>query len=250
MSKPLIFISHISEEKEVALAVKELIEASFLGMMEVFVSSDHLSIPLGQKWLDNITNSLKTCSVEIVICSPKSVTRPWINFEAGAGWVRDIPVIPLCHSGIEPSTLPLPLNLLQAAKATEIPSLKLILPVLAQAIGSQTPSVDFTEFISKVKTFESAYMFWDECNTAFRGINNINAQIIPALQQGKTVTIDLTEIQINQISEFAHYLQQHDILQLVRIGNVKMTTMGTFYDCKIIPMSKLQQVLKDKMLRL
>lgn len=249
MSKPLIFISHISEEKEVALAFKEVIESSFLGMIDTFVSSDNSSVHLGQKWLDGITEALKTCVVEIVICSPKSVTRPWINFEAGAGWVREIPVIPLCHSGIEPSTLPIPLNLLQAAKATEISSLKLILPVLADAIGSRSPSVDFTDFINKVKNFEIVYTFWDECNSAFRRLNRINPQIIPALQQGKVVNIELTETQINQVHEIGEFLRRHEILQFQRIGNTSITPDGMFFDYEIIPLVKFQETVRDKMFK-
>ena len=159
MEKSIVFISHIVPEKEIAIAFKELIEKSFLGLIDVFVSSDEHSISLGQKWLDNITNSLKQCVVEIVLCSPKSVLRPWINFEAGAGWIRDIPVIPLCHSGMIPSKLPTPLNLLQAATANEVSSLKLIFPVLSQALGSQTPNIEFSNFVVKVKYFELKYTF-------------------------------------------------------------------------------------------
>lgn len=157
MNKPLVFISHIAEEKEIALALKNLIESSFLEMIAVFVSSDFDSINLGQKWLDNITVSLKNCAMEIIICSPVSVKRQWINFEAGAGWVRDIPVIPLCHSGMLPSELPIPMNLLQAAIATEESSLKQIFPVLARAIESTIPDANFGRFISKVKDFEISY---------------------------------------------------------------------------------------------
>lgn len=116
MTKKIVFISHVTEEKELAIKTKELIETSFLGMIEVFVSSDEHNVSLGQKWLDNITNSLKTCAIEIILCSPKSISRPWINFEAGACWIRDIPVIPFCHSGMIPSKLPMPLNLLRNCK--------------------------------------------------------------------------------------------------------------------------------------
>lgn len=96
MQKPLIFMSHITEEQEIALALKQLIESSFLGMMGVFVSSDPTGIELGRRWLDQITFALKHCAVEVILASPESVRRPWINFEAGAGWIRDIPGIPLC----------------------------------------------------------------------------------------------------------------------------------------------------------
>lgn len=108
MQKPLVFISHITTEKEIAIALKGLVEQAFLGMVDVFVSSDPNSIAMGGRWLNDITYGLKTCVIEIVLAGPSSVTRPWINFEAGAGWVRDIPVIPLCHSGMTPSVLPAP----------------------------------------------------------------------------------------------------------------------------------------------
>ncbi|MBP9152935.1 MAG: toll/interleukin-1 receptor domain-containing protein [Flavobacteriales bacterium] len=158
MNKPLIFISHINEEKEVALQLKELMRASFLGMIDVFVSADYASVSLGRKWLDEITNSLKTCSVEVVICSPVSIERQWINFEAGAGWVRDIPVIPLCHSGMEPAELPIPLKLLQAGGITEESVLNGLFRVVAGVIGADVPVVVFSDFIDKVKKFELSYL--------------------------------------------------------------------------------------------
>ncbi len=83
MSKPVVFISHINEEKDVALTFKNLVESNFLGMIDFFVASDQSSIQLGQKWLNSVTDALKSCVIEIIICSPKSVQRPWINFEAG-----------------------------------------------------------------------------------------------------------------------------------------------------------------------
>src|SRR5947209_10183307 len=144
MQRPLVFISHIMEEKEIALALKRLVESTFLNMIEVFVSSDPTSIKLGRKWLDEITHALKNCAVEIILASPESVKRPWINFEAGSGWIRDIPVIPLCHSNMVPSKLPAPLGSLQAATATEESQLKLIFPVLAQSVGCTLPHIDFT----------------------------------------------------------------------------------------------------------
>lgn len=155
MQKPLVFISHITEEKEIAQALKRLVESTFLNMIEVFVSSDPTSIKLGRKWLDEITHALKHCSVEIILASPESVKRPWINFEGGSGWVRDIPVIPLCHSGMIPSKLPAPLGTLQAATATEEAELKLIFPVLADAVGCTLPQIDFSEFVSVVSEFEA-----------------------------------------------------------------------------------------------
>lgn len=155
--KPLVFISHITEEKELAIEFKNLVDSSLLGMLDVFVSSDENSIGMGQKWLDNITSSLENCAIEIVICSPQSIKRPWINFEAGAGWIRKIPVITLCHSGIKPVDLPIPLNLLQGANANKDDELKQILSALANVLGAKCPPVDFSDFVKKVNDFEAKY---------------------------------------------------------------------------------------------
>lgn len=244
-SKPLLFISHITEEKELALAFKELVESQFLGMLEVFVSSDENSIGMGQRWLDNITTALKSCAVEVILCSPQSIRRPWINFEAGAGWVREIPVIPLCHSGIEPSQLPMPLNLLQAAKAGEVSSLKLIFPVLANALGAKCPNADFSPFTDFVKEFETKYTFWDACNHAFVQLNQFNNTIINLLKQGQTVALSLTETDFNYLHGVVLFLANQNILALGKTGGMQMTGTGTFYNCALSPLPKLQSIFSD-----
>jgi hypothetical protein len=214
-------------------------------MLEVFVSSDENSISMGQKWLENITSSLKDCSVEVILCSPQSIRRPWINFEAGAGWVRDIPVIPLCHSGMEPSQLPMPLNLLQAAKAGDVSSLKLVFPVLANALGAKSPSVDFTEFTEYVKQFEICYTFWDECNHAFTQLNQFNDTIISLLKQNQNVPLTLTETDFNYLSDVVSFLANRNVVTIEKAGGAMMTGTGTFYNCKISPLPELQPVLSD-----
>lgn len=246
MDKKIVFISHITEEKELAVKTKELIEESFLGMIEVFVSSDEHSISLGQKWLDNITESLKSCAVEIILCSPKSIKRPWINFEAGAGWIRDIPVVPFCHSGMKPSLLPMPLNLLQAANANEFSSLKLLFPTLAQALGSKAPNVDFSAFVHSVKQFESKYTYWDELNSHLEKLNNYNNQIIPALKNKQNIKIDLTETDINFFQDLMKFFTPKRLLDLKRDGDTKFTTSGTFYSCTISILENLNSIWGDE----
>jgi hypothetical protein len=245
MAKSLVFISHITAEAEVAIEFKSLIETHFLGLIDVFVSSDGQTIQMGQKWLNSISAALKNCSVEIVICSPMSVKRPWISFEAGAGWVRDIPVIPLCHSGMTPSDLPVPLNMLQAAKLTDISGLKLVFPVLATALGAKTPQVDFTQFVQKVAEFETRYTFWEKCNSAFQDIDRLDAHIIPTLKAGQPVVLDLTDVQLNQIKPAIDFLTAEGVLDFRRVGNTKFTPLGTFYDFRLAPATKFGQIASD-----
>lgn len=154
MSKPLVFISHITEEKQIALAIKELLEEAYVDQIEVFVSSSKRSIRVGDEWFQKIRDSLERCELEIVLTSPNSIRRPWVNFEAGAGWIRKIPVIPLCHSGLQISKLPPPLQNLQAVLATDATGLGNIFERISEVLGCRVPQVNCSKFIDLVAKFE------------------------------------------------------------------------------------------------
>ena len=78
------FISHITEEAGVAAKLKAALARDFLQMLDVFVSSDGESISAGDDWLKSIDNALQQSALMLILCSPSSIRRPWINFEAGA----------------------------------------------------------------------------------------------------------------------------------------------------------------------
>lgn len=157
-AKKIVFISHINEESELAKLIKKTIDESFLDMIEVYVSTDNTSNTLGDKWLNKLTEKLKNCVVEIILCSPKSITRTWVNFEAGAGWIRDIPVIPLCHSGMTPGQLPMPLNMLQSSLINNVENLQGVFKILADSIGATQPSIDYIELIKKIASLELKFI--------------------------------------------------------------------------------------------
>ena len=119
--KPRVFLSHISDEASLADILKKHLLKDFLGLIDVFVSSDEASIETGENWLDAIEEALKTAKIELILCSTASVKRPWINFEAGAGWLRGLPIVPICHTGLQPAELPMPLLVLQAIEANKQP---------------------------------------------------------------------------------------------------------------------------------
>lgn len=105
-----IFLSHISEEAKLAGTIKEQLELALPGA-EVFVSA--VDIHLGQAWLKAIDEALANAKAVVVLCSPRSIKRPWVNFESGGGWSRGLPVIPLCHGGLRKEELPHPLSIFQ-----------------------------------------------------------------------------------------------------------------------------------------
>ena len=46
--------------------------------------------------------------------SKRSVARPWVNFEAGAAWLVDKTLIPVCFGRLSKNVLPHPYSAIQA----------------------------------------------------------------------------------------------------------------------------------------
>ena len=106
-----VFLSHIAEEGPLAAAMKGALEG-VVDHFEVFVSG--VDIQLGRAWLDALDGAFDNSSAVLVLCSPRSITRPWVNFESGGGWGRRIQVIPICHGGLTKKELPHPFSIFQA----------------------------------------------------------------------------------------------------------------------------------------
>lgn len=113
-AKSRVFISHIAEHTRVAQVLKRWIESSFGGTCSVFVSSSSDDIPLGSDWRTRIDRALDEAAVFLVLCSPASIRRPWINFEVGCGWIKKVPVVPICYGGLGKRDLPHPISRFQA----------------------------------------------------------------------------------------------------------------------------------------
>lgn len=155
MSKPRIFISHIKEEAELARELKGFIENRFLKALDVFASSHEESIKLGDDWMNTIKSSLNESRLIIVLCSPVSIVRPWINFEAGAGWLKEVPVIPLCHSGLTPGKLPVPINSFQGGLVSNSDDIMKLFHRIADLLNIEPPDFRDNYFYKATKEFEN-----------------------------------------------------------------------------------------------
>jgi len=192
LSKKTVFISHITEESELAQIISQQIKGSYLGMLDTFVSSDGESIPTGGRWLDSIDTALSESAIQISLCSPKSVKRPWINFEAGASWIRKIPVIPFCHSGMTKTQLPIPLSMLQAADYNNQTDLERMFSTLSEVLGSEQPNMDYTPFVDKCENFVHQYTYLDSVKSAVFEICNIQPQLKDMLFSGQVQSQRIT----------------------------------------------------------
>ena len=108
--KMSIFISHITEETQIAKVFKDWLESTLLGQYEVFVSSDSRSIQAGEKWLEQIEMALEKAKVMLILFSKRSIDSPWINFEAGCVWTRKTAILPIVHSGLSLDDLTMPIS--------------------------------------------------------------------------------------------------------------------------------------------
>lgn len=118
---PVIFISHASEDKEIAIKLKKDIEkvwteeSKYFSQVEVFVSTDPAAISIGQDWHNTVIAKLQKAQIFIVLLAKNSLNRPWVWFEIGFFWNKKVTgekvnIFPLYEAGVE---IPSPLNVIQ-----------------------------------------------------------------------------------------------------------------------------------------
>ena len=112
MDKPTIFFSHSSKDRDIILPIRNKIVDITGGTMEIFMSSDGQSIPLGRNWVSKIEEGLKNAQIMFIFVTPNSIKSDWIYFEAGYAYSKEIEVIPV-GVGVHIGELRAPLNLLQ-----------------------------------------------------------------------------------------------------------------------------------------
>jgi TIR domain len=109
-----IFVSFVHEDEKIASAVQDLLQRELNLHEEVFLSSDKSQIYAGDLWLQKIKEALSAAEIVILMLSQRSVARPWVNFEAGAAWLADKTLIPVCYGSLSKDALPHPYSGIQA----------------------------------------------------------------------------------------------------------------------------------------
>ena len=130
-----VFISHVSEDETIAVAIKDFLERIFLNA-DVFVSGRDLTG--GEVWIKEIKDKLRNATAIVSIITPFSEASPWVLFESGAGFLAS-KTIPLCADGVTLNGLRAPLKLLQARILTE-EGLKAIVTDIARLAELRCPS--------------------------------------------------------------------------------------------------------------
>ena len=74
MARVTIFISHAHGESELAALLKARLVQDFIGLLDIFVSSDFKSIGGGDDWYSAIMSAVRAADIHLVLCSQDSIT--------------------------------------------------------------------------------------------------------------------------------------------------------------------------------
>lgn len=103
-SRKLVFLSYASQEDPLAKTLRNYIKQVSKCTWDVFLSSDNIGP--SANWFNEIMTAINRCRIFLVLCSPFSIARQWVNFESGVACHKKCRIIPICHSGLNPNNLP------------------------------------------------------------------------------------------------------------------------------------------------
>lgn len=176
MSKPTIFFSHSSSDKDILLKLKELFCDKTGGTIDVFLSSDGQSIPLGKNWVHRVEEALNEAKIMIVFLTPNSLRSSWIYFEAGYVYSKDIRVIPVGFLGADISSVAPPLSLLQGFNIVNKDGLDNLIS-LANSIFSHNHKSFFSDDEYQSITLEKNKKFSHPLGDFFHLVNEIHIKV-------------------------------------------------------------------------
>lgn len=111
------FISFIHEDACVAKLLAAVLSKNG---HEVFLSADEWTLYAGEIWLDRIKKALNEAEIVLALFSRRSVSRPWIHFEAGAAWLSGKLMIPVCVRAFNVEDLKIPYSGIQSGDVISI----------------------------------------------------------------------------------------------------------------------------------
>ena len=83
--KKIFFISHAIANANIAKILDEAVKSTSENVT-TFIASRAGDIRVGKSYFDEIESALQKAHVYIIILTPESISRPWVNFESGVAW--------------------------------------------------------------------------------------------------------------------------------------------------------------------
>jgi hypothetical protein len=157
MAKLRVFVSHRTVEAKFADLLKVHLSRDFLGILKFFISTDVTSVPAGSQWYAQVVSELRNADMLLALCSNEAVGQPWINYEAGGACARGVDVIPLCHGGMIPDHLPVPLAMSEGVVLTDEHGLEKLYERIREKIGCDMPRANFRALADQFRNLDIEY---------------------------------------------------------------------------------------------
>jgi hypothetical protein len=152
-----ILLCHIHEDTPIAQVLQDWIESTFAGQSEVSVHSDDEIILSDAAWLEKINELLEGTNALIPLISPASIQKPWINFALGCAWMKEVFILPICHSGITVANLPHPLSIFQGLDLNQGDFPEKLFTLLGKELGiRKLPRINFSEMAGEIRKAQDA----------------------------------------------------------------------------------------------
>ena len=196
MNKPTIFFSHSSKDSDTLVRLKELFIEKTGGTIEVFLSSDGQSIPLGKNWVHRIEEALNEATLMMVFLTPNSVKSDWIYFETGYVYSKGVRVVPVGIMGVDLSHIKPPLSLLQGFNISSEDGLDNLIALANEQYShkhkSKFTETEYRELIShgdqtEIHPLGKYLPFIDQINIEINSRDNFNYDAIEGINRAKNV---------------------------------------------------------------
>jgi hypothetical protein len=220
-----VFISHISEEKPIALRIQKLLQDVLPSNVPVFVSSDYQSIQSGDQWYTAVLDGLKHSQVIIVLLSDQSVDRRWINFEAGFGLGQESRIIPtVCRAFIK-DDIGLPLSQLHARDLHEEQELKALLNTIADILHVPFNDQPIARFLDDLLPLENQIPRTGLTVTPFMKDRTISL----AIRNTGSRPLDLVDAELSIPQAISQNIAMHNhspVREVIRFEDEKLQWVG------------------------
>lgn len=149
-----IFISHATEDAEIASALKKFLNDAFNGI-SIFVSSRN-GIDIGEDPFDRIHAELEKAEILISLLSRNSYDKKWIHTEFFQVGKKDITLIPLFFDGLEVSELPSLITRVQVKNACDERELLNAMSSIGKKINSHIRDASLSDLLQAFSNFNSS----------------------------------------------------------------------------------------------
>jgi TIR domain len=132
-----VFISFSGDDVKIAEYLTNVLNHVFAGQARFFCSS--VGLESGALWLNTIRNEIQAADAILVLLSPRTFQRPWINIEAGAFWASGKSIHPLLHGGLSAGDLHRPLSDYQGVDINSVRGIQGLMAILAEHMNMSYP---------------------------------------------------------------------------------------------------------------